>query len=156
MKLVYFTSKSNILDVYILLQLHTAQCCDATSILDGIIYFDFFQGYRVGWVKANSKAIQAIGTHVITHNSRFLFIWTQTLQPFSFCSNKYILLQISNQMLNFAFSLGNLFLLWCFFCQKIKRSMCKKVAIQQRFILNTFHILEIIDLSVWRSFLIAE
>ena len=28
------------------------------------------QGYRVGWVKANSKAIQAIGTHVITHNNR--------------------------------------------------------------------------------------
>merc|ERR1719209_1280811 len=27
-------------------------------------------GYRVGWVKANSKAIQAIGTHVITHNNR--------------------------------------------------------------------------------------
>jgi len=27
-------------------------------------------GYRVGWVKANSKAIQAIGTHVITHNPR--------------------------------------------------------------------------------------
>jgi len=27
-------------------------------------------GYRVGWVKANSKAIQAIGTHVITHNER--------------------------------------------------------------------------------------
>ena len=33
------------------------------------------QGYRVGWVKANSKAIQAIGTHVITHNSRFLVIY---------------------------------------------------------------------------------
>ena len=28
------------------------------------------QGYRVGWVNANSKAIQAIGTHVITHNDR--------------------------------------------------------------------------------------
>merc|ERR1719264_2119887 len=27
-------------------------------------------GYRVGWVNANSKAIQAIGTHVITHNTR--------------------------------------------------------------------------------------
>ena len=24
----------------------------------------------MGWVKANSKAIQAIGTHVITHNNR--------------------------------------------------------------------------------------
>ena len=24
----------------------------------------------MGWVKANSKAIQAIGTHVITHNER--------------------------------------------------------------------------------------
>ena len=32
----------------------------------------FQQGYRVGWVKANSKAIQAIGTHVITHNNRCL------------------------------------------------------------------------------------
>lgn len=28
------------------------------------------QGYRVGWVKANTKVIQAIGTHVITHNPR--------------------------------------------------------------------------------------
>ncbi|XP_023341856.1 lachesin isoform X2 [Eurytemora carolleeae] len=27
-------------------------------------------GYRVGWVKANTKAIQVIGTHVITHNNR--------------------------------------------------------------------------------------
>ncbi|XP_043214360.1 lachesin-like isoform X1 [Amphibalanus amphitrite] len=27
-------------------------------------------GYRVGWVKADSKAIQAIHTHVITHNPR--------------------------------------------------------------------------------------
>eukprot|EP00088_Acartia_fossae_P055422 TRINITY_DN64286_c0_g1_i1.p1 TRINITY_DN64286_c0_g1~~TRINITY_DN64286_c0_g1_i1.p1 ORF type:complete len:440 (-),score=54.36 TRINITY_DN64286_c0_g1_i1:68-1387(-) len=27
-------------------------------------------GYRIGWVKANTKAIQAIGTHVITHNTR--------------------------------------------------------------------------------------
>ena len=32
--------------------------------------FGYFQGYRVGWVKASSKAIQAIGTHVITHNNR--------------------------------------------------------------------------------------
>ena len=31
---------------------------------------DTVQGYRVGWVNANSKAIQAIGTHVITHNDR--------------------------------------------------------------------------------------
>ena len=28
------------------------------------------QGYRVGWLKANTKAIQAIGTNVITHNPR--------------------------------------------------------------------------------------
>lgn len=27
-------------------------------------------GYRVGWIKSDSKAIQAIHTHVITHNSR--------------------------------------------------------------------------------------
>ncbi|XP_063601792.1 lachesin-like [Penaeus indicus] len=27
-------------------------------------------GYRVGWVKADTKAIQAIHTHVITHNNR--------------------------------------------------------------------------------------
>ncbi|KAK2713504.1 lachesin-like [Artemia franciscana] len=27
-------------------------------------------GYRVGWVKADTKAIQAIHTHVITHNQR--------------------------------------------------------------------------------------
>lgn len=27
-------------------------------------------GYRVGWVKADTKAIQAIHEHVITHNPR--------------------------------------------------------------------------------------
>ena len=27
-------------------------------------------GYKVGWIKSDSKAIQAIHTHVITHNSR--------------------------------------------------------------------------------------
>ena len=27
-------------------------------------------GYKVGWIKLDSKAIQAIHTHVITHNSR--------------------------------------------------------------------------------------
>lgn len=27
-------------------------------------------GYKVGWIKSDSKAIQAVHTHVITHNSR--------------------------------------------------------------------------------------
>lgn len=27
-------------------------------------------GYKVGWIKSDSKAIQAIHTHVITHNTR--------------------------------------------------------------------------------------
>lgn len=27
-------------------------------------------GYKVGWIKSDSKAIQAIHTHVITHNPR--------------------------------------------------------------------------------------
>ena len=29
-------------------------------------------GYKVGWIKSDSKAIQAIHTHVITHNPRVL------------------------------------------------------------------------------------
>ena len=32
-----------------------------------VILFHYFQ---VGWVKADTKAIQAIGKHVITHNHR--------------------------------------------------------------------------------------
>ena len=42
---------------------------DSSSRLPGVTG-DTVQGYRVGWVNANSKAIQAIGTHVITHNDR--------------------------------------------------------------------------------------
>ena len=30
----------------------------------------FNQGYRLGWAKADSKAILAVGTHVITHDNR--------------------------------------------------------------------------------------
>ena len=35
-------------------------------------FYNNLKGYRVGWVNANSKAIQAIGTHVITHNTRWV------------------------------------------------------------------------------------